>query len=141
MAQANDDNDDNDEGDTSNIATMLGCIKEAYLFKIPPKASALGHMADTWPKKAMWVGRLKIMSTATECTLQFENIDNDKVYLKVPINNDPDKPSTYEPAADSSRYFALTVQKPASYTINSKQFIYPFTLNINYKSSTKYHYN
>lgn len=41
------------DGDTSNIATTLGVINGAYLFKIPPKASSMGHMADTWPKKAM----------------------------------------------------------------------------------------
>ena len=107
-----------DEGDTSNMQTTLGVIAGAYLFKIPPKASAMGHMADTWPKKAMWVGRLKVLSTATECTLQFENPDTDKVYLKVLINNDPEKPSTIEPAADSSRYFALNITKPGIYFIH-----------------------
>ncbi len=102
----------NDDGDTSNMNTTLGVINGAYLFKIPPKPSSMGHVADTWPKKAMWVGRLKVLSTATQCTLQFENIDTDKVYLKVLINNDPDKPSTVEPCADSSRYFALNICKP-----------------------------
>ena len=101
-----------DEGDTSNMQTTLGVIQNAYLFKIPPKPSAMGHMADTWPKKAMWVGRLKVLSTATECTLQFEDVEKDKVYLKVVLNNDPDKPATIEPAADSSRYFALNIIKP-----------------------------
>eukprot|EP00484_Ammonia_sp_Unknown_P027246 CAMPEP_0197022096 /NCGR_PEP_ID=MMETSP1384-20130603/3004_1 /TAXON_ID=29189 /ORGANISM="Ammonia sp." /LENGTH=274 /DNA_ID=CAMNT_0042450065 /DNA_START=40 /DNA_END=864 /DNA_ORIENTATION=+ len=103
-----------DYGDTRNLQTTLGVIKEAYLFKIPPKASAMGHMADTWPKQAMWVGRLKVLSTATECTLQFENPDNDQVYLKVVLNNDPEKPDTIEPAADSTRYFALNITKPGS---------------------------
>ena len=42
-----------EDGNTSNIATTLGIINGAYLFKIPPKTSAMGHMADTWPKKAM----------------------------------------------------------------------------------------
>eukprot|EP01083_Nonionella_stella_P025657 70689_1 len=105
---------DVDEGDTSNISTTLGIIGEAYLFKIPPKASAMGHMADTWPKKAMWLGRLKILSTATQCTLQFEDVDTDKVYLKVLVNNDKDKVSTIEPTADSSRYFALNITKPGT---------------------------
>eukprot|EP01083_Nonionella_stella_P209340 758937_1 len=62
----------------------------------------------------MWVGRLKVLSTATECTLQFENIEDDKVYLKVLINNDPNKPTTVESCADSSRYFALNICKPGS---------------------------
>lgn len=57
---------------------------------------------------------MKILSTATECTLQFEDIDTDKIYLKVLINNDPNKPTTVEPCADSSRYFALNVSKPGT---------------------------
>eukprot|EP01083_Nonionella_stella_P094677 265709_1 len=93
---------DVDEGDTSNISTTL----EAYLFKIPPKPSAMGHVAGTWPKRAMWCGRLKVLSTATQCTLQFEEFNTDKVYLKVFVNNDKDKVRTIEPSADSSRYFA-----------------------------------
>ena len=59
-----------------------------------------------------WVGRLKILSTATQCTLQFEDIETDNVYLKVLVNNDENKVSTIEPCADSSRYFALNVTKP-----------------------------
>eukprot|EP00485_Elphidium_margaritaceum_P007123 CAMPEP_0202709126 /NCGR_PEP_ID=MMETSP1385-20130828/21253_1 /ASSEMBLY_ACC=CAM_ASM_000861 /TAXON_ID=933848 /ORGANISM="Elphidium margaritaceum" /LENGTH=287 /DNA_ID=CAMNT_0049368291 /DNA_START=60 /DNA_END=923 /DNA_ORIENTATION=- len=107
---------ENDDGDTTNMQTLLGIVKEAYLFKIPPKASAMGHMADTWPKQAMWVGRLRILSTATECTLQFETVTDteEKVYLKVVLNNDPDQPDTIEPAADSSRYFALNIRKPGT---------------------------
>lgn len=101
-----------DDGDTSNIATTLGIMKCAFLFKIPPKNSSMGHMAETWPKKAMWVGRLKVLSTATECTLQFEDSETDKVYLKVLINNDDNGVSTVEPCADSSRYFALNIIKP-----------------------------
>merc|ERR1719206_334812 len=105
---------DDDDGDTSNLTVTLGIINGAYLFKIPPKASAMGHMAETWPKKAMWVGKLKVLSTATECTLQFEDVDTDKVYLKVLINNDKEKVATVEPAADSSRYFALNMVKPGT---------------------------
>ena len=101
-----------DDVDTSQIAQTLGVIEEAYIFKIPPKPSAMGHIAENWPKKAMWVGKLKIVSTATECILQFINIETDKIYLSVPIENDEDKPSTIEPAYDSSRYYALTILKP-----------------------------
>merc|ERR1719334_2749583 len=105
---------DDDDGDTSNLQVTLGIIKGAYLFKIPPKASAMGHMAESWPKKAMWGGRLKVLSTATECTLQFEDVETDKVYLSVLINNDKDKVATVEPAFDSSRYFALNMVKPGT---------------------------
>ena len=112
-----------DDGDTSNMNTTLGVIAGAYLFKIPPKSSAMGHMADTWPKKAMWVGRLKVLSTATECTLRFENPDTDKMYLEVKVNNDPEKPSTIEPAADSSRYFALNIKKPGIFSTIISYFL------------------
>jgi len=110
MATAN----DADDGDTSNINQLLGVIREAYLFKIPPKTSSMGHMAESWPKKAMWIGRLRIQSTAHECTLQFEDTETEKVYLKVVVNNDPEKPQTIEYAADSQRYFALNIVKPGT---------------------------
>ncbi|KAK3687493.1 hypothetical protein B0T22DRAFT_534885 [Podospora appendiculata] len=116
------------------IQRILHIAKAVHVYNIPPQTSAKGHMAATWtedPKRHIFTCRARIIETATstpssstgdsdgaEAETESESVKVDivledasagQLFAAAPYTT----PAVVEPAADSSRFFALRVQDDA----------------------------
>jgi hypothetical protein len=94
-------------------------IRECFVYKLPPRANAKGHVAQEWGlEKPLWTGELKLLATDQNLWLRFSK--NGEVFcesVKIPLHEvNVIHPLTYwvEPALDSSRYYVIRMQDPVS---------------------------
>jgi len=104
------------------IQRVLHIAAPIHVYNIPPLSSARGHIAASWtedPKRHIFTCRLRILETAVPSPSAG---GPDKVKVDI-ILEDPSTGQLFaaapylvkaavEPAADSSRFFALRVQDP-----------------------------
>jgi len=105
------------------IQRILHLASPIHVYSIPPLTTARGHVAATWtedPKRHIFTCRLRVIETAIPSPTP-SSPDTVKVDI---ILEDPSTGALFaaapytiravvEPAADSSRFFALRVQDPA----------------------------
>ncbi|KAK0620317.1 adaptin ear-binding coat-associated protein 2 [Immersiella caudata] len=104
------------------IQRILHIASPIHVYSIPPVSSSRGHLAASWtaePQRHIFTCRLRVIETA------FTPSDSSSETVKVDIIlEDPSTGSLFaaapyttravvEPAADSSRFFAVRVQDPS----------------------------
>ncbi|KAK3324139.1 hypothetical protein B0T19DRAFT_222933 [Cercophora scortea] len=112
------------------IQRILHIAKTVHVYNIPPQTSAKGHMAASWtedPKRHIFTCRARIIETATTSSSSTGDSETETETESVKVDIVLEDPSAgqlfaaapyttaavVEPAADSSRFFALRVQDPA----------------------------
>ena len=86
------------------------CTKnEAFVYKIPPRASSRGYRAADWKLEAPdWTGRLKIVAKGNSCTIKLEDRLSYELFAKAPVTQYPGP--AVEAVTDSSRYFVIKIE-------------------------------
>jgi len=80
-------------------------IKDAHVFKLPPRASAKGWRGADWSEK-VWQGTLKVMERGDKTLiLLVDERQGGKVFATCPV-----KDGSVDRCIDSSRYFVLRVE-------------------------------
>lgn len=87
------------------------CVK---VYCIPPRPGAGGHRSGEWRvADEIFSGRLRMLSIGEKIEIRLENTHNGELFAMCPFT-----PATQaiavEPASDSSRYFVLRVEDPAT---------------------------
>jgi len=102
------------------IQRILHIASPVHVYNIPPLSSGRGHLASTWtedPSRHIFTCRLRVLETS------IPESDSEKVKVDI-LLEDPSSGTLFaaapytsravvDPAADSSRFFALRVQDPA----------------------------
>ncbi|KAK1759317.1 hypothetical protein QBC47DRAFT_371598 [Echria macrotheca] len=113
------------------IQRVLHITQTVHVYSIPPLSSARGHLAATWtedPKRHIFTCRLRVLETSIPTSSSSSSSsptdDPENTTIKIDIIlEDPSSgqlfaaapytaPAVVDPAADSSRFFALRVQDP-----------------------------
>lgn len=113
-------------------------IPKIYVFQIPPTTGvSTGYSARDWPKKAMWSGRLRVVSKGDKATVLLEHIDRDGVFAVCPYTTT----KAVEQVNDSSRYFVIRVEgqggRSAAVGIGFKERNEAFDFRIALQDATK----
>ena len=104
------------------IQRILHIASPIHVYNIPPLSSARGHIAASWtedPKRHIFTCRLRVIETAipdptpnapdkVKVDIILEDASTGQLFAAAPYT----VKATVEPAADSSRFFALRVQDP-----------------------------
>ncbi|CAH0382331.1 unnamed protein product [Bemisia tabaci] len=89
--------------------SVLLIKSEAFVFKIPPRASNRGYRASDWNlQEPQWVGRMRLVAKGKDCILKLEDKMSGELFAQCPIDVYPGP--AVEAVADSSRYFVLRIQ-------------------------------
>ncbi|CEO95548.1 hypothetical protein PBRA_004274 [Plasmodiophora brassicae] len=89
----------------SDVEVTICSIKQAFVFKVPPLASAQGYKAADWDKEPIWTGRCRVVRQGDEMKLLLEHTDKPGLFVGCSVSG-----NNVEPVTDSSRYFAIRVQ-------------------------------
>jgi len=86
--------------------TTLLVIREAYVYKIPPRRAATGYKAADWDLNTpIWSGRLTITSKGDRCFVKLSDNNSGDIFAVCPVTE-----GAVDPVTDSSRYFALRIE-------------------------------
>mmetsp|Transcript_24978 Transcript_24978/g.27795 ORF Transcript_24978/g.27795 Transcript_24978/m.27795 type:complete len:267 (-) Transcript_24978:31-831(-) len=92
------------------IERQLCELDECFVYNIPPRKSALGHKAADWNIAAfLWTGRCRIVEREDVAYIRLLEAKSDKLFAECKVNE-----HSVEAAIDSSRFFVLTIEDPAS---------------------------
>lgn len=90
-------------------ATLL-VVSTVYVYRIPPRPSAQGYKAGDWPDSDLiWQGRLVIVERGEQAVIRLVDAQSGGTFAECPV-----APGSVEPVLDSSRYFVLRVEDPAT---------------------------
>eukprot|EP00878_Enallax_costatus_P008774 GHUV01009172.1.p1 GENE.GHUV01009172.1~~GHUV01009172.1.p1 ORF type:complete len:212 (+),score=38.14 GHUV01009172.1:1127-1762(+) len=100
--------------DDSVVEHTLYVNRSVKVYRIPPRPAAGGHRSGEWRvADEIWTGRLRMISVGSNVEIQLEDVNSGELFAVCPFT-----PATQavavEPAADSSRYFVLRVEDPAT---------------------------
>ncbi|XP_033113597.1 adaptin ear-binding coat-associated protein 2-like [Anneissia japonica] len=86
------------------------CVKpEAFVYKIPPRATNRGYRAADWKlDQPDWTGRLKVIAKGKSCFVKLEDKSTGELFAECPVDAHPGM--AVEGVMDSSRYFVLRIQ-------------------------------
>ncbi|XP_071945508.1 adaptin ear-binding coat-associated protein 2-like [Antedon mediterranea] len=86
------------------------CVKpEAFVYKIPPRATNRGYRAADWKLDAPdWTGRLKVIAKGKSCFVRLEDKTSGELFAECPVDSHPGV--AVEGVMDSSRYFVLRIE-------------------------------
>eukprot|EP00457_Paulinella_chromatophora_P008036 gb/GEZN01008063.1/.p1 GENE.gb/GEZN01008063.1/~~gb/GEZN01008063.1/.p1 ORF type:complete len:287 (-),score=63.25 gb/GEZN01008063.1/:466-1326(-) len=124
--------------DDSGIEQVHCVVPKVYVFQIPTTTSvSTGFSARDWPKKAIWSGRLRVISKGNKASVVLEHIDKEGVFAVCPYNNK----NAVEQVNDSSRYFVIRVEgaggRSAAVGIGFKERNEAFDFRIALQDSSK----
>lgn len=92
-------------------------VPEAYVYQIPTTSRAAGHRADEWDVEH-WLQAVRckvVVYHATDAAeVRLETQDTNELFAACPLPKDKSVYTAVDPVLDSSRYFALRVEDPAS---------------------------
>jgi len=81
-------------------------LKECFVYRIPPRATATGYRAADWDlPNPIWKGRLTISSVGSKCSVKLEDPSTGETFANCAVND-----TAVEPVNDSSRYFVLRIE-------------------------------
>ena len=80
---------------------------QAFVYKIPPRTSAMGHKASDWTDQVAVV-RVQVVTRGTDAAVRLFRTDSGKVFANSPVRTGG--PPAVEQVTDSSRYFALRIE-------------------------------
>jgi hypothetical protein len=84
-------------------------VREAMVYKIPPRVGAAGYKCADWkPTDHIWSGRLRVTSQGKKGFIKLEDASSGEIFAQCAIPA-ADEPQTIERATDSSRYFVLRI--------------------------------
>ena len=90
-------------------ATLL-VVGTVYVYRIPPRPSAQGYKAGDWPDSDLiWQGRLVVVERGEQAVIRLVDAQSGGTFAECPV-----APGSVEPVLDSSRYFVLRVEDPAT---------------------------
>lgn len=90
-------------------ATLL-VVSTVYVYRIPPRPSAQGYKAGDWPDSDLiWQGRLVVVERGEQAVIRLVDAQSGATFAECPV-----APGSVEPVLDSSRYFVLRVEDPAT---------------------------
>ncbi|KAG9395654.1 Adaptin ear-binding coat-associated protein 1 NECAP-1 [Carpediemonas membranifera] len=93
----------------SDLELVQLSINQTHVYRIPPRPSAQGWYCQAWrPEDRIFTGRLKVITTGSECIIRIENTETNQVFVEARYRSADD----VERALDSSRYFIVTVEDP-----------------------------
>jgi len=100
------------DGLEDEVESVLFVAREISLYRIPPMETMEGYKAADWGlANPLWKGRLRILERAsTGATILLEDGQTGSIFARAPYNND----QVVKPVLDSSRYFVVRVEDPAS---------------------------
>lgn len=94
--------------ETEMDATLL-ILNECFVYKIPPRTSAMGYKAADWDlHNPLWKGRLTITAEKDVAQIRLEDSNTGKVFAMCPVPLEGAR--AVEPVLDSSRYFVLRIE-------------------------------
>jgi len=94
------------------VESVLFIVREISLYRIPPMETMEGYKAADWGlANPLWKGRLRIVEReSTGVTILLEDGQTGTIFARASYNND----QSVQPVLDSSRYFVIKVEDPAS---------------------------
>ena len=96
-------------GEEDYEATLL-VVSTVYVYRIPPRPSAQGYKAGDWPDSDLiWQGRLVVVERGEQAVIRLVDAQSGAAFAEC-----PGAPGSVEPVLDSSRYFVLRVEDPAT---------------------------
>jgi len=92
--------------DDDTIEQTLIVIKQCFVYKIPPRATAQGHKAADWDlQNPMWTGRCVATSIGDKCKVKLEDPNSGELFATCDVTG-----SSVEPVTDSSRYYVIKIE-------------------------------
>lgn len=83
-------------------------IKDAHVFKLPPRQSVtIGYRGADWKDK-VWQGSIKVMEKGEHCAILLVDKSNGSTFAACPVTE-----GAVERCIDSSRYFVLKIESAA----------------------------
>jgi hypothetical protein len=90
----------------SDMETTLLVIKECFVYRIPPRATAAGHKAADWDlSNPIWTGRLVVTGKGQNAVVKLEDPQSGDPFAICPVTE-----ASVEPVNDSSRYYVLRIE-------------------------------
>ncbi|KXS18481.1 adaptin ear-binding coat-associated protein 1 NECAP-1 [Gonapodya prolifera JEL478] len=91
---------------SADVESVLTVIRQAQVYKLPPRTTAKGYRAADWDPQHLWQGRVKIFTIGESCFINLEDGTTGQLFAQCPY-----VPGTnsVEPVTDSSRYFVVKV--------------------------------
>ncbi len=77
-------------------------IKQCFVNKVPPLATADGHRAENWDRTAIWDGRLRIVVKGKQTVVLLEHVKGPEagtLFAACPVHNDPKRPPSVDTGA------------------------------------------
>ncbi|MEW5303251.1 MAG: hypothetical protein WDW36_005959 [Sanguina aurantia] len=100
--------------DDEHIAQTLHVAREVSVYRVPPRHGADGYRSGSWlTGDKIFSGRLRVVGLGDVCQIQMEDASSGDLFAMCPVPYGK-RNLCVEACSDSSRYFVLRVEDPAT---------------------------